>query len=314
MKINGWLFILSILLLLLIGCGIEEETTSDFNKTINKTIVIKNNISEKISKENISNVSANINANKTLNLTSNETNKTMDKVTGNLTVKFLNFLNGNSILIITPAKKYVIIDGGTNGDGLYLTKYLRNFTWKVDRVISTNSKDSNIGGLDWIATDFNETYVYSSGINDGSNNYKNFESAAKYLTFGLTKVTKDTEIKLDNDVNIEIMVPFNNTPFEKIEENSLVIKINYINSSFLLMGDCSGRCIAAMSEKDVKADVLAAYYELPIDFVNLVNPKIIVFDKISNASVYNNIKTYTKDNKTTTIKSDGYKYYITKGD
>lgn len=305
MKFLNVLFVA--LIVFLIACGISEE---ELEKTKENKVV-------NISKSNVSKSNLSINATKpniTQNVSSNASNITkvqpQPEAIGNLTVEFLYFIEGNSILIKTPATKFVVIDGGTNRDGLYLVKYFRNFTGKIEHSILTNAKDNNVGGMDSVITNFNDTHVYSSGITDGSNAYKNFESAAKYLTLGMINITKDNELKLDNNVSIHFFVPFNATPFESHEENTLVIKINYKKASFLLMGDCTGKCIDAMRQKEIKAGVLKANHELPIDFVNAVNPSVVVFDKVVNTSIYSNKKVYTRSNGIVSIRTDGTSYYI----
>jgi hypothetical protein len=79
---------------------------------------------------------------------------------GLLSVHFLDVGQADSILILTPAGKTMLIDAGNNDDGKLVKKYLDGAgVERIDVLIGTHPHEDHIGGLDYVINNFVSTPV-----------------------------------------------------------------------------------------------------------------------------------------------------------
>ncbi len=293
------------------------------NTTPNVTANISSNISANISANISSNISANLSSNSsnlTANTTSNETeNSSVPAATNservrNLTVDFID-LGGNSILIRTPTKKNIIIDGGKNNDGLRLVKYLlAKGISKFEYIFDSNADSANSGALSSIIFNFNNSQSYATAIDystayTGFRSYRNYAKAYSYPSIPMTE---SRVFDIEDGLKLSAFVPYeegmsNGNP----ANDTIVYKLEFEDASFLFLGDCRDVCWDQIKNSGLDADVLSVHGYVPEDIISAVSPKIIVYDNLTKDSIKpEGVKIYSKEQGTVMIMSDGSKYLI----
>jgi len=183
-------------------------------------------------------------------------------------IKMLDVGQGDSILITYPKCEYVILVDSYNNACDYLKYYGIK---KIDLLILTHGDSDHIN-------DFSEVY----------NTYKPKEIIT-------TKYTTSTELKeLINTYNIkevisgycnnyiEVLGPINKSESEN--DNSLVVRINYQNESFLFMGDAEyseendliDRYQNYLESSFLKAGHHGASTSSTSKFLSIVNPSYVL--------------------------------------
>lgn len=178
----------------------------------------------------------------------------------NLTAHFIDVGQGDCILM-TLGEKSILIDGGSPKMGQRVESYLREQNVSsLDLVILTHPHDDHMGGLIRILEDLPVEEVIESGQTDSSLLYKMFKSLIDQNNISHRTVQRGQEIFLDIDLKIDVLSPplpssagLNNSspvvlkiPAETVavkiisgnmNQNSLVLRVEYGIVSFLLMGD-----------------------------------------------------------------------------
>ena len=234
-------------------------------------------------------------------------------------IQFIDVGEADSILIKSN-DEYILVDAGNNKDGKKLVKYFKELgITKFKYVIGTHPHEDHIGGLDYIIREFD------------IDNFLMPDVKLDYLTY--TEVIDNL-----NKKNIELKIPSINDIFnlndtvikvlwldnkEDINDDSIVLKVIYKNTSFLLTADISKNVEIQLLDKDIKSDLLkvahhGSQYSTSAQFLKKVEPsfavisvgknndygfpKKITLDKLNNL----NIKTYRTDEQGTIIvSSDG---------
>lgn len=304
--------------LLLVSCGVNETPSQNQSVYIIKTVNTSNTTpTPEITNVTPSNITSNATENVTSNATSNESVVVAPPAAGNMTIYFLDNLQGNAAYFEATNGKHVLIDGGQSSDDSPLIRWLMKMPGVIDNVLATDSNYYNLGGLDAVIYNFNSTHSYDSGFYEDYSGYKVFHDFSTYIAAGYTQVTADTEIKVDPAVKFAIFAPFEQGKFfNKTNDNALVVKISYNNVSVLFLGDCSEICQSALSNRDLKANVLRVYGgNVSQALVNEISPDVVITNSASNngsTSFSSAKKVYTKNNAdgVLTFVSDGTNYWI----
>lgn len=159
---------------------------------------------------------------------------------GDGTVYFLDVDQGDSILINTDGKN-VLIDGGPRAAGSTLLGYLSSVNvTHIDFLIATHSHEDHIGGLiavmeSAIAVDV----VLYNGYNYTSQTFQEFMSLAQECN--LTLAERNQVYPLSATTNFTILNPVQPREFANtdINANSIVLKLQVNNVSFLFTGDAT---------------------------------------------------------------------------
>jgi competence protein ComEC len=174
----------------------------------------------------------------------------------NLFAHFIDVGQGDSILIITPNKKTILIDGGKNAAGEKVVAYLRKVgVSTVDLLVATHPDADHIGGLEDVIRNFSIGKVLDSGRVHTSQTYIDYLALidAKNIPFEI--VHEGRVIPLDED--IQILTLNSSTGNEDNNESSIVLKINYGQIDFLLTGDAEVEQEREMVETyNVEAEIL----------------------------------------------------------
>lgn len=266
--------------------------------------------------------------NETINLSVSQDNTI--KNNGNLTLSFIDVRHGDSIFVQTQNNKTLLIDGGYNDQGPIVLKYLKDqgVGYYLDSILLTHSDRENVGGLGSVLFNIaGVSGVYDNGQGAKGQSYRLFkESSMAKGNFNI--VTGDAAINLDENIDMQIIVPYTDGYFNNTNDNSLVVKITYGDVSFLLAGDCGFECEKKIMGHDLKADVLKVAHSGANDstsqqFLDKVKPKIAIIstgnyikfghphDEVVERLMENDIEVLRTDhNGTIVVKTDGDEFTI----
>ena len=162
----------------------------------------------------------------------------------NLEIHFLDVGQGDCTLIITPENRKILIDGGNNegydnGENVVAPYLLKNGITKIDYVIISHGDSDHIGGLFFILENLNVKNVIVSFQNE---KYENIDKLIKIATkekINLMIVNKGDKIKIENGLYFDVLWPDRKKFISEngINNNSLVLKLNYNSFSCLFTGD-----------------------------------------------------------------------------
>ena len=220
-----------------------------------------------------------------------ETKEVSTKVVANLELKvhYINVGQADAILI-QQGSSSMLIDGGNNEDSSTVKSYIENQgITKLDYVIGTHTHEDHIGGLDYVINSFNVLNIYFPKQTATTKTFEDFINAVKSKGLQLTSPTVGEIFKL-GDATCTIIAP-NSASYEDANDYSIVVKIQYGNTSFLLDGDAEAVSEMEIINKglDIKADVLKVGHHgssssSSAEFISAVSPKYAVISVAADNS------------------------------
>jgi competence protein ComEC len=155
---------------------------------------------------------------------------------------------GDSILLITPNGLTMLIDGGERNSGSL--DYLRaNKIDHINIMVATHPDADHIGGLvDILDSNITIDQVVTSGYTSTTRTYERFLDAIIASKAKYTEVHRGDTITLDG-LNFAVLSPGTADNFEDVNNGSVVLRVVFGPTSFLLTGD---------AEKEAEQAMLAA--------------------------------------------------------
>ncbi len=163
-----------------------------------------------------------------------------------LRVHVLNVGQGDSILIVAPGGKSVLVDAGTPGSGrVVLDAMKRESLAQLDLMVATHAHADHIGGADEVLRRTKVAAVLDSRVPATTKNYEDFleaveQSGAKYIA-----AQPGQKFDLGGGAVLTVLAPIQ--PFFTKDElraganepnaNSVVTRLDYGDFSMLLTGD-----------------------------------------------------------------------------
>lgn len=159
-----------------------------------------------------------------------------------LKIYFLDVGQADSTLIINN-NQTMLIDAGNNEDGNLIVEFIKSLgIEKIDYLVGTHAHEDHIGGMDDIINNFNIGTVYLPYTTEKTTTTKTFEDVLDSLIakkLSITTANIGDKFTLGN-TNCEIMYVDNSEP-EDTNDQSICIRLELKNESFLFMGDASGK-------------------------------------------------------------------------
>ncbi|WP_227765458.1 ComEC/Rec2 family competence protein [Zhaonella formicivorans] len=202
---------------------------------------------------------------------------------GNLKVHFIDVGQADAILVQTPAGKNMLVDAGNNSDSTILLNYLRQAgVKKLDAVIGTHPHEDHIGALDVVLLHIPVQKIYLPDAVHTSQSFEDLLNAIKKKKLKINQAKAGLNLSIDPWLKVEVLAP-NRTEYEELNNYSVVLKISYGNTSFLLTGDAESLSESEMLAKgyDLQADVLKVGHHgsnssSSLDFLRAVKPRYAV--------------------------------------
>lgn len=196
---------------------------------------------------------------------------------GELSVHFIDVGEADSTFIKFPNGQTMLIDAGEAENGEAVEKYIKNLAEsKIDFLVGTHPHSDHIGGLARIISNFEIGNIYMPRAEHNSKVYENALYAAKEKGKKIISPTAGDVLLKSDALSVKVLSP-KNKEYSNLNNYSIVLKITYGKTSFLLLGDAENVVLREI-EEDAAADVLkVAHHGSQTsddeDFMEEVSPK-----------------------------------------
>ncbi len=210
-----------------------------------------------------------------------------------VSVSFIDVGKADAIFI-TCDDYNILIDSGEDYKADHVSSYLKRYnTKKIDLLIATHPDNDHIGGMSSIINNFDVESCWQSQINE---NVISQTTAYKNMLRSLETKNINTEYKKAGDTYnlgdliFTVLSPDKN--YEDTNNASLIIRLDYFDTSFLFTGDAEDDAEQDLinNYKDsLQADVLKVAHHgsnngSSYEFLQLVSPKYAVISVGENTA------------------------------
>ena len=197
-----------------------------------------------------------------------------------LYVHYIDIGQGDAELVCCDGK-YMLIDGGEPAASDTLVSYLKNHSIKkLDYVVCTHAHSDHCGGLDAVVESLDVECVFTSPYTENSASYRIFTEAVEDAGLELTVPEYSESFSL-GEASFRFIGPLED--YESTNDDSLVIRLEYGDTSFLFTGDMSQTAEHDLIDDGarLRCDVLkvghhGSYSSSCYQFLREVRPEIAV--------------------------------------
>jgi competence protein ComEC len=154
---------------------------------------------------------------------------------------FFDVGQGAAVFIETPNKNQILIDGGPGSQILNkLGEAMAFFDRKIDIVILTHPDADHLNGLIDVLKNYEVKQVVEPCVNDSGSGYGQWLALLGEKKISRLCARAGQKIKLDKEITIEIIFPFESLAGQSIENTnsaSIVTKLSFGENDVLLTGD-----------------------------------------------------------------------------
>lgn len=208
-----------------------------------------------------------------------------------LTVYFLDVGQGDAILIDSPQHNRILVDGGRNRKVLTeLGKILPFADKRIDVVIATHPDADHIGGLPEVVSRFGvKTFIEpgvesENSIDDELHRRLNEKNVPKFIA------RRGMIINLGDNVKFQILFPNQDVSNWETNRASIVARLVYGESEFLLTGDSPAQIenvLIKLDKEDLDVDVLKAGHHgsrtsTSLEFAEATTPEYAIISASSD--------------------------------
>lgn len=212
----------------------------------------------------------------------------IETLPGKLTIDFIDVGQGDSILICTPDRKNILIDGGGKEKNSYssvdigsdvLVPFLyKHRVLKIDMMISTHSHADHLGGLIPVLERFNVGLLLKTA-GGSQEEYNNIKGSGLIASDKILDASYGDIYEVGSYVKLYVLGPAQK--HEDDNDSSIVAKLVYNDFSALFPGDISTFAEDELLGKGLKADVLKIPHHgsatsCAQEFLDAVNPSAAV--------------------------------------
>ncbi|MCB0242116.1 MAG: ComEC/Rec2 family competence protein [Anaerolineae bacterium] len=165
---------------------------------------------------------------------------------GKLHVHFLDSERGEAVLIETPDGQQVLIDGGYSPTALLgaLGRHMPFYDRKLELVVLTHPGDERVGGLVGLPERYQIDQVLQAPFPYPSTAYESWLRLLQRQQIPVTRAEAGTRVLLGNGIALDVLHPGPDPTLTgdgepDLDANSLVLRLSWGDTSFLLTGDAS---------------------------------------------------------------------------
>jgi competence protein ComEC len=203
--------------------------------------------------------------------------------TKDLKVHFIDVGQGDSTLIQLPDGTNILIDGGNRGDADVIKKYLQNQNVKmIHYLIATHPHEDHIGSLPAIVRSFEIGSIYMPKITANTKIFEDLLISIKDKGYKIDTAAAGVKIIDTQDTRLTVIAP-NASEYDETNNYSAVVKLTYLNTSFLFTGDAEDVSEREILKNnfDIKADVIKVGHHggrtsSTREFLEKVAPKVAI--------------------------------------
>jgi len=173
-----------------------------------------------------------------------------------LRVTFLDVGKGDAAVIETPSGKVIVVDtGGKLADGAdhgsrtiapFLRAHGRN---KIGVLLLTHPHPDHISGAATLLNTFPVSVLIDNGVDAHLPEVQRYRQAARDREVPVHLGARGTSISFGEGVTLRMLAPPRNNAAGRVNNSSIVLRLEYGKTSFLLTGD---------AESDSEAEMLAS--------------------------------------------------------
>jgi competence protein ComEC len=159
-----------------------------------------------------------------------------------LHISILDVGQGDAILIQTPNRQDILIDGGPSPESidLELSKRLPFWDRTIDLVVLTQPQADHLSGLLEVLQNYKVMQVYDPGIDYDSNTYQQWLNLVKAKGIKPQKASSGHQIDLGDGIKLAVLNP--SSPFlqgtsDDVDNNGIALRLSWNAISFLFTAD-----------------------------------------------------------------------------
>lgn len=174
-----------------------------------------------------------------------------------LSVHYIDVGQGDSTLLICDGET-MLIDAGIPSAGKTVTQYLSaQGVTAIDYLVCTHAHADHCGGLDDVVVNFPVKTIYSSVAESENASFTYFAEAAETAGVEIEVPELDSSFPL-GEATVTVLGP--RADYSDVNNQSLVLRVDYGETSFLFTGDAEYESETAILDAgcDVRCDVLKA--------------------------------------------------------
>lgn len=172
----------------------------------------------------------------------------------------------------------ILIDAGNTVDGVLLVPYLKELGIEhFDSLFVTHAHEDHIGGMSRVVYNFSFDHLY---MPDHVAEWKSYQNLMKALERKEKRfeVPSIHQVFTFDDLTLTVL---SITDTEDYNENSIVLKLDYFNTHYLLMGDATDDIERSILDDDLASDVLkvghhGSKYSSSVTFLEKVHPEYAI--------------------------------------
>ncbi|MBU0766871.1 MBL fold metallo-hydrolase [Patescibacteria group bacterium] len=181
---------------------------------------------------------------------------------GKLHVRFLDVGQGDSIFLITPSGKQVLVDGGPDMSTFeHLGKYMPFFDRSIDLLVLTHPHTDHLASLPEVTKRYSVGRILLAGTEATASRYLALLNEVKEQSIPVSIVDPANDIDLGDGAVLDIVWPTKSFRNDKnLNNSSVVMRVLFADQSILLTGDIEEEAEDALLETgaDIRSLVLKA--------------------------------------------------------
>lgn len=199
------------------------------------------------------------------------------------TFAMLDIGQGDALFIESPTGTQILFDGGPNGKILSeLSKVMPFYDKTIDAIIMSHPDQDHIGGFSDVLKNYKVGKVFEGGTLSDSKIYKKIEDEIKNQNIPDILAKKDMKLDLGGGAFLNILFPDRDVSNWDTNDGSIVARLTYGNTSFMLTGDATKKTekiiLSENSTKDLQSVFLKAghhgsHSSSSLEFVKAISPK-----------------------------------------
>ena len=208
------------------------------------------------------------------------------------TFAMLDIGQGDALFIESPTGTQVLVDCGPSNKILgSLKKVISPFDRSIDAIIITNPDEDHIGGLQDILKFYRVGKVFESGTWSDSKIYQNLEKEISNKKIPDILAKKGMKLDLGGGAVIDILFPDRDVMDWPTNDGSVVAKLSYKGTSFMLTGDATMKTenfvfkdnnLADLKSNFLKVGHHGSHYSTSESFLEAVSPKVALISDGKN--------------------------------